>query len=396
MNIEFPLDNVLMLIGAAQGALISAIILQKHRAVFANRFLAGMMIVIAAILVHLVIEDRGWYSNVRFLFPIFLALPLTVSPLHYFYARYLTDRRSRFEPEAWIHFAPFVITVLLSSFLLMDQPLQKNLLVDQNDMTKYPAFLLTFNWVLVCQGSIYVFLVLKRIGRFDRLIKDVYSSIERVQLRWLRNITLLAAGAWFVFFVENTFLTLGINISSFMISSLLIAGYLYALGYLGILKSEVLETLPSADKITIEGGKVLYQEVRDDTGGKYEKSGLSDEAALRYKEALLRLLEEQKPYTQNNLTLPELAMMLEISPHNLSEVINSRLNKSFYDLINEYRVEQVKKDLADPSKNNLKLLSIAFDAGFNSKASFNTIFKQHTRITPSEFRKRSFVQDSIK
>ncbi len=396
MNTEFPLDNVLMLIGAAQGALISALILQKHRALYANRFLAGMMIVISTILVHLVIEDRGWYSNVRFLFPIFLALPLTVSPLHYFYARCLTDRRSRFEPEAWIHFAPFVITVLLSSFLLMDQPLQKNLLVDQNDMTKYPTFLLTFNWVLVCQGCIYVILVLKRIRRYDRLIKDVYSSIERVQLRWLRNITLLAAAAWFVFFVENSFLTFGINTSSFMISSLLIAVYLYALGYLGILKSEVLETLPAAGELAIEGGNTHYQNTQDDSGGKYEKSGLSDEAALRYKEALLRLLEEQKPYTQNNLTLPELAEKLDISSHNLSEVINSRLNKSFYDLVNEYRVEQVKKDLTDPAKQNLKLLSIACDAGFNSKASFNTIFKQHTHLTPSEFRKQSISPGSVK
>ena len=396
MNTEFPLDNVLMLIGAAQGALISALILQKHRALFANRFLAGMMIVISAILVHLVIEDRGWYSKVRFLFPIFLALPLTVSPLHYFYARYLTDRRSRFEPEAWIHFAPFVITALLSSFFLMNQPMQKNLVVDQNDMTNYPPFLLMFNWALICQGSIYVFFVLKIIGRYDRLIKDVYSSIERVQLRWLRNITLLAAVAWFVFFVENSFLTFGINISSFMISSLLIAAYLYALGYLGILKSEVLETLPAADKIAIAGGKVLYQDERDGTGGKYEKSGLSDEAALRYKEALLRLLEEKKLYTQNNLTLPELAMKLDTSPHNLSEVINSRLNKSFYDIINEYRIEQVKKDLADPAKKNLKLLSIAFDAGFNSKASFNTIFKHHTHLTPSEFRKQLFIKEPAK
>ena len=80
-------------------------------------------------------------------------------------------------------------------------------------------------------------------------------------------------------------------------------------------------------------------------------------------------------------------MATNIPPHNLSEVINSRLKKNFYDLVNGYRIEQVKKDLSDPAKSHLKILSLAFDAGFNSKATFNTLFKESTGQTPSDYRK---------
>jgi len=73
-------------------------------------------------------------------------------------------------------------------------------------------------------------------------------------------------------------------------------------------------------------------------------------------------------------------------------VINTRLQQNFFDFINHYRIEKVKKDLADPQKKNLKVLAIAFDAGFNSKSSFNAIFKRHTNLTPSEYRSQ-FLRD---
>jgi YesN/AraC family two-component response regulator len=98
-------------------------------------------------------------------------------------------------------------------------------------------------------------------------------------------------------------------------------------------------------------------------------------------------MEQDKLYRQSDLTLSQLAGSLHITPHNLSEVINTQLGRAFNDLVNEYRIREVKNDLSDPSKKQLKILAIAFDAGFNSKASFNTIFKQLTHTTPSEFRK---------
>ncbi|NPD45591.1 AraC family transcriptional regulator [Lentimicrobium sp. S6] len=69
----------------------------------------------------------------------------------------------------------------------------------------------------------------------------------------------------------------------------------------------------------------------------------------------------------------------------MSNIINQKHQKNFYEFVNQFRVEEVKKMMIDPQNKHLKLISLAYDAGFNSKASFNRIFKQTTSMTPSQF-----------
>jgi len=85
------------------------------------------------------------------------------------------------------------------------------------------------------------------------------------------------------------------------------------------------------------------------------------------------------------LSLQELADNLEVKRHQLSSIINQKHNKNFYEFINQYRIEEVKAMMTNPKNKHLKLISLAYDAGFNSKASFNRIFKQMTNMTPSQF-----------
>jgi AraC-like DNA-binding protein len=77
--------------------------------------------------------------------------------------------------------------------------------------------------------------------------------------------------------------------------------------------------------------------------------------------------------------------MLDVPRNQLSGVINQVHGKNFYEFVNLYRINEVKRLLTDPKNKHLKLISIAYDAGFNSKASFNRIFKQMTNMTPSKF-----------
>jgi AraC-like DNA-binding protein len=126
---------------------------------------------------------------------------------------------------------------------------------------------------------------------------------------------------------------------------------------------------------------------------KYLKSGLNSDTANRIKTKLLNVMEREAPYTDSTLTLNSLARILEVSPHNLSEVINLHLKQNFFDFINNYRLQKVKKDLSDPQKSNLTFLAIAFEAGFNSKSSFNLIFKKHTGLTPSQYKSSLIPRD---
>lgn len=169
----------------------------------------------------------------------------------------------------------------------------------------------------------------------------------------------------------------------------------YAVGYLGFFKSEIFAQPEIASAIG-QSSRLGTMNVRTDDlhmSKKYEKSGLSPDRAKMYLNNLIKLMEQERPYIDSNLTLTQLANKLSISPHNLSEVINTQLNQNFFDFINRYRVEEVKKFLVDPQKKHLKILSIAYDAGFNSKSSFNTIFKKYTDMTPSEFQDKFLQKD---
>ena len=103
-------------------------------------------------------------------------------------------------------------------------------------------------------------------------------------------------------------------------------------------------------------------------------------------------METEELFLDENITLPKLAEQIGISANNLSQVINDRFQKNFYDFINSYRIKRFKLLAKDPKKRNYTILALAYECGFNSKSSFNKYFKSATNTTPSEYFK-SVVQD---
>lgn len=100
---------------------------------------------------------------------------------------------------------------------------------------------------------------------------------------------------------------------------------------------------------------------------------------------------EQKLYQETELTLNQLAQHLNFPSHQVSQAINEGMNKTFYDLVNGHRVEEAKRLLQDPENRSFTILSVGFEAGFNSKTTFNTVFKKFTGQTPTNFREHQQV-----
>jgi AraC-like DNA-binding protein len=121
--------------------------------------------------------------------------------------------------------------------------------------------------------------------------------------------------------------------------------------------------------------------------GKYVNSGLSQKDIAAIRKTLKQVTEEQKPYLDPGLTINDLAALVKCNRHHLSQVMNESLESSFYDYVNHYRVEEAKQLLMLPGKENYKIASIAYEAGFNSLSTFNEIFRKRTGITPSQYRK---------
>ena len=100
----------------------------------------------------------------------------------------------------------------------------------------------------------------------------------------------------------------------------------------------------------------------------------------------MALMDAERPWKNSELTLADLASLLGTTPHKLSEVLNTEIGETFYDFVNGYRVREVQRRIAAGEARALKILSLAMDAGFASKSTFNQVFKKHTNQTPSDFR----------
>ena len=120
---------------------------------------------------------------------------------------------------------------------------------------------------------------------------------------------------------------------------------------------------------------------------KYEKSRLTPEKAETHLKKLIHFMKTEQPYLDPDLTLNRLSHQTEIPIHHISQIVNARLKQNFFDFINSYRIEEAKKRMDDPKFQNMSILQIAFDVGFNSKSAFNRAFKKHTQLTPSSYKK---------
>lgn len=133
-------------------------------------------------------------------------------------------------------------------------------------------------------------------------------------------------------------------------------------------------------EIFIEVRKIVEEEK------KYKNSQLKSVDLSKVGDKLQSLLEKEKIYREETISLPELASMIGISPHQLSEYLNQEMKISFFQLIHRYRIMEAKEKLISNPKETI--LSIAYSAGYQSKSTFNEIFKKETGLTPTEFRKK--------
>ncbi|MFN0015949.1 MAG: helix-turn-helix domain-containing protein [Saprospiraceae bacterium] len=161
----------------------------------------------------------------------------------------------------------------------------------------------------------------------------------------------------------------------YAISFIMALGIL-AVAYMGLLQRRVFRSEPIDNFLPVK---------------KYRTSGLTESSSASIKRKMEILMIEQQVFKENELRLDDLAAYLNINRHQLSQVINEHYGVNFFELINRYRIEHVKHLLADPTYERLTIIQIAYEAGFNNKASFNRYFKKATGDTPSAYRIRKEV-----
>lgn len=333
-------------------------------------FLATLSIPLLPGLLHVVQTKPFAFLNV--------GISLLWGPLLYLYITSLLKEKVK-RSTILIHIVPSLLIYLISTFKYREfLPMPPNDYM-LNFIPKHSLRNLLFSVVQNCSLLVYSILTLSKLNKHNQSIKKYYSYTDvYLSIRWSYVIVLFFISTYTFVATALIVYPQGQAMGLSDIHNILITIFIYFLGHLGIQQKPVYINI---DRQTAHVKENINPQE------KYVKNKLSAETKDQYKDQLIRYLETEKPYLQPKLSIDDLSLALKIPKHALSQTINDSLNHSFYSLINSYRVGEVKRRIAQDTEEKYTLLSIAFDAGFNSKSGFNKNFKQETGITPLQYRK---------
>jgi AraC-like DNA-binding protein len=253
-----------------------------------------------------------------------------------------------------------------------------------------------FNEVIALQGIVYSIFATRLIRKYQNKIKDYESSVEKGIIRVLYIGISLNLLSWILGIIDLHlgYFNIETGIDLFAYTYLILVLVIYVISYAALKSPEIFKLELDTGKIQGLGIRKLVGGVKvtnpinyknNSTANIIEEVSTPDSNLDDLNRQLIGFMEEDKPYLNPELSLPALAQSLDIPRNQLSTVINQVHQKNFYEFVNQYRIDEVKKLMTNPSNKHLKLMSLAYDAGFNSKATFNRIFKQMTKLTPSEY-----------
>jgi len=347
----------------------AALLLNKKAKSKSDIFLLFWMLLIAINLFFFHINYTGKVYKWPFLLGLEHPIPLLHGVFLYFYVSSITNQ---FPKKSWIiylHLIPIVLGYIYLLLLFQSSNTTRVELLASNN-TGYRVFLTLGLILIFLSGVIYVVWSSILLIKHKKNIRNQFSDVEEINLKWLQFLTFGLGIIWcIVIFTNNDeYIFTGVSIFAILIG-------FYGVQQKTIFTNKNIVLVKPLEKVSRTGHKKE----------KYAKSGLTDDIAEDLYKNLLLLITEKNFYKRNDLSLNDLASELNIHPNYLSQLINEKEEKSFYDFINAFRVEEFKRLVKIPENKEFTLLALAYDCGFNSKSSFNRYFKKHTSKTPSQY-----------
>lgn len=381
---SFNLYSMPLLILVLQGYIFALLLLKRYfiKKDLSDLFLSLLLFITGYHTTTYTIGFMDWYdtyqnTKINYWLVDFI---LAIGPLVYFYIKSLTQPNFKFRKIDFWHFVPAIVFWIYKMSFFYYDTLQPGFSDVQN------GWFLTnvhYNYVSPWLGPLkdisylgYLLFSFKIYLQHRKNIQQYFSNTYKVELNWLRNFLIL----FIALFLLQTIL----NLTDFSFfenfwKQRWWSDFAKAITIVYVGMNGYFSDFTKLRILQVEAPSVIVPE---------EISATTPVSELeKSKKQISDYMETHQPFLNPEITLPELAKNLKMSTNQLSQIINSGYNKNFNEFINSYRVEMFKSKLQDDSIQHLSLLGIALECGFNSKATFNRVFKKLTNQSPSQYQK---------
>lgn len=362
--------GILYIVGVVQAFFIEFILLNKKKKILSDKILAVWMFLVGLHLFLHYLVHIDYHTKVPHILAVAAPLPFFYGPLMLYYVQSLIEKERQFKKIGLLHLlTPVSYYILLGAIFIPGSPEQLQFIY-QPQQSSAPMFIEVYSQLIDLSGVIYIIWSLILLRRHRINIRSQFSYTDEINLQWLRNIIIGMGLIWTTVLISNFF---GQTEGSDLVFGAVVI-FVFLIGYKGIRQGLI---------FTDE----FMEQLVPSNNEKYKSSGLTSEMAEQYLQELYQFMESEKPYLESRLTLPQLANRMNLNHNYLSQVINEKTDQKFQDFINSYRIKEFKERLRQKDSNQFTLLGNALACGFNSKSSFNAVFKKMEGMTPSEYLK---------
>ncbi len=361
-------------IGFSQALFSGLLTLTKKDKSISDKLLSGWLFLLAIEFLTFGLESK--------MFPDFILLSnsfLLFNPALFLYTRSLTQPHFKLHPIQFLHLVPYLF-FKITAWIIKEPQSFENFFQSNNTLW----FRLIFGIFGVASWIVYLWLTGIIITSHRKQVQNEFSTIDMFKrIGWILFIVVfyiiycISAFFWGVF---NIIVYDTLSLTIFNYSVLLF--FIYIFGFYGLKQPSIFKLNENNEKFD----EIANQEI---TTNKTSNSFLSEPASELIKEKITTYFQKEKPYMKPELNMTLLSETLKIPKHHLTEVLNGKLGKNFFQFVNEYRIEEVKKQLSNP-KNPYSIEAIGYECGFNSKSTFFSVFKSMTGKTPMEYKKENY------
>tara|TARA_R110002126_G_C10490551_1_gene503849 strand:+ start:24508 stop:25683 length:1176 start_codon:yes stop_codon:yes gene_type:complete len=385
--IDFPFGfgqkSSLLLIFFFHGIVFSALLLRKG-IIYSNKaskWLSFLLFLCAMYIAPYMLGYAGWYSKKitsEILFFIPFMQVLLIGPVIYFYTKSLLNNSFKISKKERLHFIPAILYLLYSLIIFITDKLVLDefyFYADGRDKD-------LANWYQIAgviSMAFYLILSLQHYSKYKKLVFEKVSFADSILFQWIQNFLIAFLAILILrvllFVLNPEWGEFGSQFWHYIVFSIVVF-YISINGYANAVKISFLSDINS-ESINV------FSDIEREKNLK--QANINQQEIEFWKQKIVQLIDEQKVYTNPKLTLSDVSKLLETNTKTVSNSINSGFEMNFNDFINNYRIEAVKENLKKGEHKKTTLLGIAFDCGFNSKATFNRAFKKSTGLSPKDY-----------